>query len=62
MKDVAKEYGKTGINMFVERFRRGLNLHTEFSERLSDFDRSALWKRNSVLAVGLTLCKVYVTY
>ena len=44
--------------MFVERFRRGLNLHPEFSEQLSDFDRSALWRSNYKYAAGIALCKV----
>ena len=58
--NIPPDYLKVGIKLFLERFRRGLNLHEEFSERLSDFDRSALWKRNSLVAVGLTFCKVYI--
>ena len=56
--DISPAYSKIGISMFVERFRRGLNLHPEFSDQLSDFDRSALWRSNYKYAAGIALCKV----
>ena len=58
--NIPPHYVKTGLKLFCERFRRGLNLHKEFSEGLSDFDRSALWKKNSMIAAGLSTCKVYI--
>ena len=51
-------FGQTGMGMFLERFRRVLGLHPEFSNGLSDFDRSALWRSNYLLAGALTLAKV----
>ena len=52
-------FGQTGMGLFLERFRRVLRLHPEFSNGLSDFDRSALWRSNYLLAGALTLAKVY---
>ena len=56
--DLSPEYSKIGLSMFVERFRRGLRLHKEFSQKLSDFERSALWRNNYKYATGIALCKV----
>ena len=44
--------------LFLERFRRVLWLHTEVSDGLSDFDRSALWRSNFLMAGALCLSKV----
>ena len=57
-KDMSPEFSKIGLSMFVERFRRGLSLHKEFSQKLSDFERSALWRNNYKYATGIALCKV----
>ena len=46
------------MGLFLERSRRVLKLHPEFSERLSDFNRSALWRSNYLLAGALCLAKV----
>ena len=51
-------FGKEGMLLFQERFRRVLGLHSEFSHRLSDLDRSALWRSNFLLAGALCLSKV----
>ena len=46
--------------MFVERLRRGLCIHPEFSDQLSDFDKSLLWKKNFSLAGALSMVKVFL--
>ena len=48
--------------MFVERLRRGLCIHPEFSDQLSDLDKSLLWKKNFSLAGALSMVKVFLTY
>ena len=53
------KFGKEGMMLFQERFRRVLGLHSEFSHRLSDFDQSALWRSNFLLAGALCLSKVF---
>jgi hypothetical protein len=45
-------------NAFLERFRRALNHHKEFSERLSDFDRSVLIRSNRFISGALGIAKV----
>ena len=35
-----------------------MNIHPEFGESLSDYDRSLLWKRNILTAGALLACKV----
>ena len=52
------EYAKISLDLSLERFLRGLNQHPEFSRRLSDHDRSALWKSNCQCAAALAACKV----
>ena len=56
--DFPPEHLKEKINMFLERFRRVLMLYPEFSERLSDFDRSALWRSNYLMAAALASARV----
>ena len=51
-------FGQTWMGLFLERSRRVLKLHPEFAERLSDFNRSALWRSNYLLAGALCLAKV----
>ena len=52
------KYAKENLKLAVERFRRCLNIHPEFGESLSDYDRSLLWKRNILTAGALLACKV----
>ena len=56
--DFPMEYAKISLDLSLERFLRGLNQHPEFSRRLSDYDRSALWKSNCQCAAALAACKV----
>merc|ERR1712150_19791 len=53
------DYAETGKQLFIERFRRGISLHPEFSKNLSDYDRSALWKSNRAVAAALAFCKMF---
>ena len=55
-------FGKEGMALFLERFRRVVGVHSEVSDRLSDFDRSALWRSNFLLAGALCLSKVINKY
>ena len=55
-------FGKEGMALFLERFRRVLWLHSEVSDGLSDFDRSALWRSNFLMAGALCLSKVIQIY
>ena len=56
--DFPMEYAKVSLDLSLDRFLRGLNQHPEFSRRLSDYDRSALWKSNCQCAAALAACKV----
>ena len=56
--DFPMEYAKVSLDLSLDRFLRGLNQHPEFSSRLSDYDRSALWKSNCQCAAALAACKV----
>ena len=57
-KNFPSNYAREHFNLSVERLRRCLNLHPEFSARLSDIDRSLLWKCNHTIAAALVACKV----
>ena len=57
-RNIPPRYQKEGMNMMKERFRRVLSVHPEFSERLSDFDRSALWRSNYRMVAALSIAKV----
>ena len=59
--DLPPNYVQMGVKMFVERLRRGLCIHPEFSDQLSDFDKSLLWKKNFSLAGALSMVKVSLT-
>ena len=48
------------MGLFLDRFRLTLRLHPEFTEGLCDFDRSALWRSNYLLAGAICLSKVNV--
>ena len=56
--DFPMEYAKVSLDLSLDRFLRGMNQHPEFSRRLSDYDRSALWKSNCQCAAALAACKV----
>ena len=58
--DLPPTYVQMGVKMFVERLRRGLCIHPEFSDQLSDFDKSLLWKKNFSLAGALSMVKVFL--
>ena len=58
MKDIPPNFATLGIEVCLERFRRILRTHPEFSERLSDYDRSILWRSNYQMAAALILLKV----
>ena len=60
--EIPPEFAQAGINMFLERCRRVTKLHPEFSQRLSDFDRSALWRSNYLMAVAVNFAKVICIY
>ena len=51
-------FGQVGMGLFLDRYRRVLKLHPEFTVGLSDFDRSALWRSNYLMAGALCLSKV----
>ena len=51
-------FSQVGMGLFLERFRRTLRLHPEFTEELSDFDRSALWRSNYLMAGAICVSKV----
>ena len=57
-KDIPPTYRVMAQNVFLERFRRALNHHKEFSERLSDFDRSLLIRSNQFISGALAIAKV----
>ena len=57
--DIPKRYVPIALNLFIERLRRGLSIHSEFSDKLSDYDRSLLWKKNYLLAGALSYVKVF---
>ena len=50
------------LNMFIERLRRGLSIHPEFSENLTDHDRSSIWNKNYLLAGALSYIKVFIRF
>ena len=54
----SRRFSKVGFGLFYERFRRSLRLHPEFTEGLSDCDRSALWRHNYLVAGAMCLSKV----
>ena len=56
--EIPKRYVPSALNLFIERLRRGLSVHSEFSAKLSDYDRSLLWKKNYLLAGALSYVKV----
>ena len=56
--DFPKEYAEVHFKLSVERFRRCLDANPEYGSRLSDYDRSLLWKRNHYIAAGLLASKV----
>ena len=58
--DLPPKYVQMSLKMFVERLRRGLCIHPEFSEQLSDYDKSLLWKKNFSLAGALSMVKVFL--
>lgn len=58
LKDIPPNFITLGVEMGLERFRSILRIHPEFSERLSDSDRSVLWKSNYQIAAALILLKV----
>ena len=57
-KNFPPNYAREHFKLSVERLRRCLNFHPEVSSRLSDFDRSLLWKCNHLIAAALVACKV----
>ena len=57
--DIPKRYVPIALNLFIERLRRGLSIHSEFSDKLSDYDRSLLWNKNYLLAGALSYVKVF---
>ena len=57
-KDFPQEYAHVQYNIAVERFRKCLAVHPEFSRQLSDYDRSLLWRSNQPIAAALAACKV----
>ena len=56
--DISLEYPKECRKLGVERYRRCLNVHPEFSESLSSSDRAMLLKRNLSISGALLACKV----
>ena len=56
--DLPPKYVQMSLKMFVERLRRALCIHPEFSDKLSDFDKSLLWKKKFSLAGALSMVKV----
>ena len=60
--DLPAKYVHTGLKMFVERLRRGMCIHPEFSENLSDVDKSLLWKKNFPIAGALSMVKVLLSF
>ena len=60
--DIPAQYVQTGLKMFVERLRRGMCIHPEFSENLSDVDKSLLWKKNFPIAAALSMVKVFLSF
>ena len=57
-KDLPPNFATLGIEMSLERFRRILRIHPEFCERLSDSDRSMLWRSNYRMAAALYILKM----
>ena len=51
-------FGKEGMGCILKRFESVLMLHPAFAKQLSDFDRSALWRSNFLVAGALGLCMV----
>merc|ERR1719414_1925446 len=56
--DISLEYPKECRKLGVERYRRCLNVHPEFSESLSSSDRAMLLKRNLSISGALLACKM----
>ena len=56
--DISPEYPHECFKLSVERFRRCLNVHPEFSEKLSSANRTMLLKRNLSISGALLACKV----
>ena len=56
--DISLEYPIECRKLGIERYRRCLNVHPEFSEVLSSSDRAMLLKRNLSISGALLACKV----
>ena len=52
------KFGKEGMGVIMKRFESVLMLHPSFAKQLSDFDRSALWRSNFLVAGALGICLV----
>ena len=59
---IPTKYVPIVLNMFIERLRRGLSIHPEFSENLTDHDRSSIWNKNYLLAGALSYIKVWIRF
>ena len=58
IEDIPPDFTKTGFLYAMERYRRMLKLHSEFSDGLNEYDQSALWRSNYLAAAALLVAKV----